>query len=111
VHLALVHQPEVRLVHERGWLEAVPIAFVSQLACGDTPQLRIHERHQSIERARVAASPIVEQAGDVRRRGRRHFLVVKRLTVNRIEARGHAPQAPSVFAVTRSALPLRDLEL
>jgi hypothetical protein len=75
VDLPLVHEAQIGFVHERGRLKAVPVALEPQLARGDAAQFGVHERHQPIQRARIPAPPIVEQASDVRRRGHRQSLI------------------------------------
>ena len=54
---------------ERRRLQAVPVSLATQLARRHPAQLRIHERQQPIERAVIAAIPLIQQAGDVRRGG------------------------------------------
>lgn len=36
-------EPNVRLVHQSRRLECVPRTFMTELLCGETPQLRVHE--------------------------------------------------------------------
>jgi hypothetical protein len=46
VHLSLIDQPEIGLVHERRRLQRVGVALTRQVATGKPPELLIHERKQ-----------------------------------------------------------------
>jgi hypothetical protein len=52
-----VDQLHVRLVHERRWLERVPIALVSHMASGDATELGMNQRDQLRERSFIPSSP------------------------------------------------------
>jgi hypothetical protein len=57
VHVLRIHQPQVRLVHESGGLEAVACSFAAHAPSGDPLQLLMDEGSQSSERGFVARSP------------------------------------------------------
>jgi hypothetical protein len=63
--LPLIDELEVRLVDECRRLQGVAGALAPQVARGQAPQLRVDERHQLVERARVAAAPTLQKYGDV----------------------------------------------
>jgi len=71
VHLALIDEPQVRLVNQRRRLERVPLSLSTKLPPRDTAQFLIHEWQQLIEGARVSTTPVVEQRRDVRGRAHR----------------------------------------
>jgi hypothetical protein len=67
VDLALVEQPQIRLVDHRGDLQAIVAPFTIQLARGQRPQLVVDERHEAVEGLLAAVLPFVQQLCDVRR--------------------------------------------
>jgi hypothetical protein len=44
VHMGLIHQLQVRLVHQSGGLQGVALALHPHVMAGDTPQLPFHLR-------------------------------------------------------------------
>ena len=64
----LTDELEVRLIHERGCLQRVAGAFVVHLALSDTPEFRVYEWKEFIERGAVAFTPIGKQLSDFLRR-------------------------------------------
>jgi hypothetical protein len=62
--LALQEAKE-RFVDERGGLQRVSGPLVRHVVDGDTVQLPVHERDQSLESGVIALAPLNEQAGDV----------------------------------------------
>ena len=69
LHVPLVDQLEVGLVHERGALERVIGALAREIPAGNRPELPVDERHQPFERLRAAILPLDQQLGDLRRSG------------------------------------------
>src|SRR5688572_22175997 len=69
IHLALIDESHVRLVNERGRLQAVVAPLPVHLTCGNAPQLAIHNRQQTIERGAIAVPPLSKQGGDIVRSG------------------------------------------
>ena len=57
VDVLKIDQSEVRLVHERRRVQAVPGTFASHAASGDAPQLVVHERDQLVEGGLIARAP------------------------------------------------------
>ena len=55
VHPRLVDETEIRLVDERGRLERVAAALLSEVTPGELPELGVDERHQLLERRRSPA--------------------------------------------------------
>ena len=68
--VADLRQPEIRLMDQRGRLQRVPGALVTHVIVGETSELGVHERHQRLQRGRVARSPPRQQVGHVGHRGR-----------------------------------------
>ena len=64
LQLANVHQPKIRLVHERGRLERMAGALPSHVTAGEPTELVVDERRELIERRLVAAAPGAEQPGN-----------------------------------------------
>ena len=69
VDLLRANQAEIRLVDERGRLQAVANPLARHAAFGDAVQLAMNERDQLLERSVITATPVHEQAGDVRSQG------------------------------------------
>jgi hypothetical protein len=65
IHLALVDEPQIHLMDERGWLQSVLGALGSQMAGRRTPQLGVDERHQPVECTPVAPVPIAQERRNV----------------------------------------------
>jgi hypothetical protein len=65
LHALVVDQAHVRLVDQRGGLEAVAGAFAFHVAVCEATKLRVHDRRQLGERARVAVAPGTEERTDV----------------------------------------------
>jgi hypothetical protein len=68
IDLALVDEPDVRLMNKGRRLQGVVGPLVPKLARGHAAELRIDEWQQLIERSPVAATPLAEQRRDVARR-------------------------------------------
>jgi len=60
-----VDQPEVRLVHQRRCLQAVPAALARQAAPRDPAQFLVYERNQLVEGGLIASPPCEEKSGDL----------------------------------------------
>ena len=69
VHVALIDQPQIDLVHQRRGLERVPRPLAAKLSCRDPAQLFVDEREQLIERTLVAATPVAKERRHIARRG------------------------------------------
>jgi hypothetical protein len=67
IHLALIGEPEVCLVDEGRGLQGMPGPLVFQLPRGDSTQLGIDQRQQSLESIAIAPAPAIEQRRNVRR--------------------------------------------
>ena len=52
--LVVIHQPDVRLVHQGRRLQRLPRLFLGQLGSRQFPQLVIHQRQQLLRRRRIA---------------------------------------------------------
>src|SRR6187200_2064080 len=63
-HLCLPHEPQVRLVHECGWLQRVVATLAPQVARRLTPEFPMHEREQRLASLHIAAAPRLQQRGD-----------------------------------------------
>jgi len=68
IALALIDEPDVRLVNEGRRLQGVVGPLVPKLARGNAVELRIDEWQQLIEGSPVASTPVAEQRRDVARR-------------------------------------------
>jgi hypothetical protein len=68
IDLALVDEPDVRLMDQGCWLQGVVGPLTPKLAPGHPAELGVDEWQQLTERSAVAATPIAEQRRDVRRR-------------------------------------------
>jgi hypothetical protein len=68
IDLALVDEPEVRLMNQGRRLQRVVRTLAPKLACGHPAKLRVDEWQQLTERSPVATTPIAEQRRDVWRR-------------------------------------------
>src|SRR5215510_8384181 len=68
IDLALVDEPDVRLMYQGRRLQGVVGALAPKLARGHPAKLRVDEWQQLTERSAVATAPIAEQCRDVRRR-------------------------------------------
>ena len=62
---ALLGEPDVGLVHQRGWLQGVSVPFVLKVMVGQLPQLGVDERHELVEGAGIAVAPLGQEMGDV----------------------------------------------
>ena len=71
-HARLIHEPEERLVDERGRLEGVSRTLAAEISLRLPAQLRIDERHERVERAPVPPAPLEQQARHLSRRCSRH---------------------------------------
>src|SRR5207244_1711833 len=71
-HRPLTDQAEIRLVDQRGRLKRVIASLATQATACDAAQLRVHKRHQPVERSLAALAPVDEQLGDVLRCGVAH---------------------------------------
>jgi len=69
IDLALVDQPDVRLMNQGRRLQGVVGPLAPKLARGHAAKLRIDQGQQLRERRLVATAPVAEQRRDV---GRRH---------------------------------------
>ncbi len=63
--LAGAGQAEIGFVNERGRLERVILALAKHIVIGQLPQLAVDERHELLERVRVALVPSSEREGYV----------------------------------------------
>lgn len=52
-----IHEPEIDLVNERGWLDGDGRRFAAELPAGDAAQLVIHQRQQAFEGLLVPLAP------------------------------------------------------
>lgn len=68
--LADLRQSEIRLVDQCGGLQGVIGPLVTHLIVGETSELGVHQRHQRLQRGRVARPPPRQQVGHVGHRGR-----------------------------------------
>ena len=66
-HGFAVDQPDVRLVDERGGLQAMADSLARHAAPGNPVELAMDERNQPLDRGRIALSPFQEQASDLGR--------------------------------------------
>jgi hypothetical protein len=62
---ALVHEPQERLLYERGGLQGGARPLGPQPRPRDATELGIHRREQAIGRLRITAPPRLQQAGHV----------------------------------------------
>ena len=60
-----IHQPQVRLVHQRGCLQRVARPFVGHVAPRQTMQLIVYQRHKLLDRALVPLAPGLQQLRDL----------------------------------------------
>lgn len=60
-----IDQPEIRLVDERGCLQAVIRTLVPDVPLRDSMELGVYERNQSLQGILVALSPLEKQSGDL----------------------------------------------
>ena len=60
-----VHQPHVRLVHQRSGLQRVTRPLVPHAPFGDAVQLGLQERDEPVQRFPVTVPPRDEQTGHV----------------------------------------------
>ena len=67
VDALLAHQPEKRLVDDRRGLQRMGDAFAAQLRRRDALELAVDAREERFASRAVAASPGVQEPGDVRR--------------------------------------------
>src|SRR5919201_403539 len=56
-HLTSVHEPYIRLVHERGRLQRVSRALMSHVPTGDAAELSVNQRDQLLEGRLVPVAP------------------------------------------------------
>jgi hypothetical protein len=59
-------QAHVELVDQGGWLQGMVGTLTLELARGDPAELIDHQRHQTVERCRVAIGPVGKQSGNAR---------------------------------------------
>ena len=71
VDAALIHQPEICLVHERGGLKGMTCGFAAQVLGGKPVQLLVHDGEHLIEALLVAPATGQQPLGDVARGGGR----------------------------------------
>ena len=64
VHLTLIDQSQVDLMHQGRRLQRVVHAFAAKLAGGYAAELIVDERQQLLERGRVASTPVSQQRRD-----------------------------------------------
>jgi hypothetical protein len=64
-HRAQVGEPQKGFMHEVGRLQTMTNTLVPKVPAGDSPQLRIHHRHERLEGLSVAITPAHEQAANV----------------------------------------------
>jgi hypothetical protein len=69
IALALVDEPDVRLMNQSRRLQGVVGTLAAKLTRGNAPELRIDEWQQLTKSSPVAPTPVAEQRRDV---GRRH---------------------------------------
>ncbi len=62
--LRLIHEPEIRLVHQTGRAERVTWSLGPELTMCHQPQLRIHQRQQLIHRLGIAVPQLDEKVSD-----------------------------------------------
>jgi hypothetical protein len=60
-HTALSDQPEIRLIHQRRWLQRVVRPLVTQVGRRTPPQLLIYQRQQVVACLEVAVPPRTKQ--------------------------------------------------
>ena len=63
-HVRLADEPQIRLVHEGGWLQRVVATLAPQVAGGLAPEFPMHEDQQRIAGLLIAVSPRLQQIGD-----------------------------------------------
>ena len=69
---ALIDEPDVRLVHERGRLKGVVRPLAPQVRRGAATKLAIHEHQHTLARLEIPGGPRVQEPGHVVVVGRRH---------------------------------------
>jgi hypothetical protein len=62
-----INETQVRFVDQRRGLEAMRGPFAAHAPLGDLVQFIMNQRDQTVERPRVATSPIDQQPGDILR--------------------------------------------
>ena len=70
--MALIDEPQVGLVHERGRLQRVCLPLAAQARRGAPAQLVVNDGHQPLARIEIAFTPCVKQRRHVAIRGLRH---------------------------------------
>ena len=60
-----IHEPEIRLMHQRRRLQRLPRLLLSQLRRRQLPQLVIDQRQKLLRRRRIARFDLRQDAGDV----------------------------------------------
>src|SRR6478736_3873197 len=109
VDLSLMDEPDEHFVHKSCRLQGVVSALAAKLARRNAPEFRIDERQELVERSPVAATPIAQQCRDVARRNHRGLL--QSIGSNARASIAPEDHTPLPFALTRSALRLRDLHI
>jgi hypothetical protein len=77
IDISLVDEPEIHLVNQGGGLECVADPLASKLSCRDPTQLRVDQRQQFIDCARVTTTPQGQYRGDIRLRRHLRFQIVE----------------------------------
>lgn len=77
----LIHQTQVRLMHQRGGLQGVAEALSSEIGSGKLPQFRVYERGELVQGLLAALGPFGQQHCNFVGIGHSHH-VVKRGTCN-----------------------------
>ncbi len=62
----MIHQPHVRFVDERGWLQGMVRTFVPEVTCGKFSKLGVNARREIVEGLPITARPL--------RQERRYFM-------------------------------------
>ena len=58
MHIALIHQPEKRLMHQRSALERMLCPLPPQMRTRQTPQFAVYQGHQFFQCALVSVAPV-----------------------------------------------------
>src|SRR5262249_47200857 len=64
--MILVHESQKRLMHQRRRLQRVATTLTPEVRGGAAPQFLIDERHHTVSRVHISASPSLQQISDVR---------------------------------------------
>ena len=71
-HAAHAREPQKRFVDERRRLQRMVAPFATHLPPRHAAQVAVHDRHERVERERVAVPPRAQQGRDLRRHAFRH---------------------------------------